>query len=378
MILNAIKQMERYARNTSDVISLSQGIPFLNSDNSIREAVVNALLHNNVDAYSDPQGLLILREKISEMLYMDNMNYSEGEIIVSAGATEALMATFLSLITSQKNEVLIPTPTYSAYFRIAENAKGKIIPVPLTEKEGWKLDINFLKKKITTDTSIILLCNPNNPTGSIYSKEELLEVCLLAKKNDAVVVLDEVYGEMLFDNNKIYTPCVLSELKANIIRVVSFSKDFSLTGWRVAFLHSDKRIIQKIIPVHDAIINCAPVISQYAALAAIENRDRILSANEIIYTQQRDIMKSYLDDLKPFLEYSMPKGAYFFFPKFIKKQNVEDFCFRLLKKGHVAIVPGTDFGPGGEDHIRLCFGREKEDIIKGMERLSKYLYNSRL
>ncbi len=304
------------------------------------------------------------------------MQYSDDEILITAGATEGLMATILSLLTSQQDEIIIPTPSYSAYFKIVESVRGKPVFLPLNENNGWNLDIFLLEKSITKKTAALLLCNPNNPTGSMYSKKELLEICVMAKKKNVMVILDEVYGNMLFDNNELYTPCVTDEFKETIIRVVSFSKDFSLTGWRVAFLHSHKKIIQKILPIHDALVNCAPVISQYAAFAALENRKRILKNNKAIYTENRELMKKYLDSLANYISYQVPKGSYFFFPRLLKEQSSIAFCLKLLEKEQIAVVPGSDFGPGGENHIRLCFGRSKKDIIKGMEGLTRYLVNS--
>jgi aminotransferase len=376
MTLNAIKQMETYARYNPHIVSLSQGIPYQPTDNAIRLAVVEAMLGNKVDAYSDPQGILLLRSKIAELLLSEDMQYNTDEILVTTGATEGLMATMLSLITLQQNEIIIPTPSYSAYYKIVESAKGKSISLPLNEENSWSLDSSLLEKNITRKTAAILLCNPNNPTGSIYSKEELLTVCTLAKKRNIMVILDEVYGNMLFDNNTLYTPCINDEFKETIIRVVSFSKDFSMTGWRVAFLHSHKNVVQKILPLHDALVNCAPVISQYAACAALENRKRILKINEAIYGENKALMKEYLDGLKKYFSYQLPKGSYFFFPKLLRKQNSIKFCLDLLEKKQVAVVPGSDFGQGGENHIRLCFGREKDDIIKGMERLTRFLTNA--
>jgi len=376
MTLNAIKQMETYARYNPQVVSLSQGIPYQRTDNDIRLAVVEAMLQNKVDAYSDPQGLLQLRQKISEMLLTEDMQYSDDEILITAGATEGLSATILSLLISERKEILIPTPSYSAYYKIVESAQGKPVFIQLNEEKGWSLENSLLEKQITKKTAAILLCNPNNPTGSIYSKEELLAICLIAKEKDIMVILDEVYGNMLFDTKELYTPCVVEDFKKNIIRVVSFSKDFSLTGWRVAFLHSHRKVIQKILPVHDALVNCAPVISQYAALAALENKERILENNKIIYTKNRALMQRYLDNLQEYISYQKPIGSYFFFPRLLKEENSIDFCFKFLEKENVAVVPGSDFGPGGESHIRLCFGRKKEDIIKGMEGLTRFLVNT--
>lgn len=376
MKLNAIKQMENYARYNPQVVSLSQGIPFLRSDEHIRESAIDAIRENKVDRYSDPRGFLELRNSISEALLQEKMDYSEKEIIVTAGAIEGLSSVFLSILNPGRNEVIIPTPTYSAYFRTVKVAKGNAIPFIFDEEKGWTLDPEKLEKKITNQTAAILLCNPNNPTGSVYTRETLLRLCDIAIKHNILIVLDEVYKNMIFDDADFYSPAIDKKFKKNIIRVVSFSKDFSLTGWRVGFLHSDKSIIEKILPVHDTLVNCAPVISQYAALAAIKHQDEILVNNMAIYSRHRDIMSGYLKNLNEFLSFTKPKGSYYMFPKIKNVYDTEKFCMDLLTKANLAVVPGSDFGPGGESHIRICFGRAEEDIITGMKSLSKYLHNN--
>lgn len=373
MKLNAIKQMENYARYNEGIISLSQGIPFMNSENIIRQDVISAISSNLVDKYSDPRGILELRDMISKSLAEEKMNYSSDEIMVTAGAIEGLSPIFLTILKKSKNEVIIPTPAYSAYFRIVKMAGGKALSIPLNEIKGWELDMKLLKKTITKKTSAILLCNPNNPTGSVYSRTTLMELAKLAKELKIYLIVDEVYKNMIFDDADFYTPAVEKEFRKNVIRVVSFSKDFALTGWRVGYLHSDISVIEKILPTHDSIVNCAPVVSQYAAISAIKNQNEILANNLEIYKKQRFLVAKYLDRLDGLVSYTMPKGSYYFFPKLKSINNTQSFCMDLLKTAKVAVVPGSDFGPGGEGHVRICFGRREENLIAGMERFSNYL-----
>lgn len=376
MKLNAIKQMENYARYNEGIISLSQGIPFMNSENIIRQDVFNAISSNLVDKYSDPRGVIELRNLISKTLSDEKMQYSPDEVMVTAGAIEGLSSVFLSIIKKTKNEVIIPTPAYSAYFRIVKMAGGKPLQIPLNEIKGWELDMKLLKKSINKKTSAILLCNPNNPTGSVYSRETLIDLAGLARELNIYLIVDEVYKNMIFDDADFYTPAVQKEFRKNVIRVVSFSKDFSLTGWRIGYLHSDISNIEKILPVHDSLVNCAPVVSQYAAISAIKNQDEILADNLEIYKKHRVIVSGYLDRLGDLVAYTMPKGSYYFFPKLIGIKNTQSFCMNLLKEAKVAVVPGSDFGPGGEGHIRICFGRREENLITGLDRLTEYLATS--
>lgn len=365
--------MENYARYNEGIISLSQGIPYMNSENIIREDVFSAISSNLVDKYSDPRGVIELRNIISKSLSEEKMNYSSDEIMVTAGAIEGLSSVFLSILKKSKNEVIIPTPAYSAYFRIVKMAGGKALPVPLNEIRNWELDLKLLKKTISKRTAAILLCNPNNPTGSVYSRETLIELAKLAKELKIFLIVDEVYKNMIFDDADFYTPATEKEFKKNVIRVVSFSKDFSLTGWRIGYLHSDISVIEKILPVHDSIVNCAPVVSQYAAISAIKNQNEILANNLEIYKKHRLLVAEYLDRLNGMISYTMPKGSYYFFPKLKGINNTQAFCMDLLKTAKVAVVPGSDFGPGGEGHVRICFGRREENLVAGMERFSNYL-----
>lgn len=371
MQLSAIKYMESFARNRKDVISLSQGVPFFQSDDAIRKSVVEAILSDKVDKYADPQGLLPLRNAIHTRLLGEHMQYDPDEIIVTAGAMEGLSACVLAL-TNPADEIIIPTPSYTAFFNLSDVAHLKISMVPLAEKAGWSLDLDLLKKAITKQTRAIVVCSPNNPTGSIYQKETLKEICSLAKSKNIFVILDETYRNMIYDSENLYTPAMEDKYKDIIIRVVSMSKDFALTGWRIGYIHADRSIITRILPVHDVLVNCAPVVSQYAGLAALQNERRIITEHQRILKDQREIMGLYLAKLREYLDFVMPMSAYFYFVKVYGLTDDVSFCMDLLEKNRVAVVPGSDFGQGGEGHIRLCFGRKKDDIIEGMERLTAY------
>ena len=372
MELNAIKSMERIARTNSDVISLGQGIPSLPLDGRIRQAVMLAMFDGRVDSYSDPQGVLELREKIAMKLRDDGMDYGPNEVVVTAGAIEALNVSLRSVVTSEKCEVIVPTPVYAAYFRVIETARGVSVPLQLLESDHWELDVDKMKDIVTPKTAAILLCNPNNPTGSVYDQSTLESIMELARDRGITVIIDEVYKNMLYTPQKLYTPAMNPAYKGTVIRVVSFSKDFSLTGWRIGFLHADEKRISNLVAIHDALINCAPVISQYAAMAAIDIQDEILERNIRVYTRHRDSMARHLDELSDYLTYDMPTGGYFFFPRYHGSMPSSEFALKLAHNQKLVVVPGSAFGAGGENHFRLCFGRSIGEINQGMERLRDY------
>lgn len=370
--LSAIKTMENKASSIPGVISFAQGTPSFDSHKLIRKAAIAALRNNKVDKYSQASGIRELRALISKKLLEKGMLYdAEREIVATAGAMEALSSALLAIGLASK-EVIILTPTYPYYEKIIKMAGGRVVYVALDEKSDWKLNIEILEKKITDKTCAIILCNPNNPTGSILGKDELLTIGKLAKKHKFIIIQDDVYENFYFGKHPPFNLCKEKEFKKQIIRIVSFSKDFALCGWRIGFLHSSIENIDKILPIHDNLINCAPVISQYAALEALKNEHSIITEYRTSYKKRRQLMGDFLKECRDYLEYTWPMGAYYFFPKILGIKNTEGLCFDILKREKVAVVPGDEFGLGGEGHIRLCFGKREAEIIEGMKRLVMY------
>ena len=373
--LSATKRIENRAKEITGVISLAQGTPSFASHPLIQNAVIEAIRNNLVDKYSPVQGLPELRVRISEKLQKEAMPYDPySEILITAGGLESLSAIMLSFIKSG-DEVIILSPAFPNYERITRMAKGKPVFVPLQETNGWKLDVPLLQSKITNRTKAIIVCNPNNPTGSRLTKQELLEIGMLAVKHNLLVLSDDIYKNFYYGTESLFNLCMQKEFKKHVIRIVSFSKDFALSGWRIGFIQAHRQIITQILPIHDNLINCAPVVSQYAAMAALKNEELILGEYHKIYANRRKIMGTYLEKLSGLMEFVWPQGSYYFFPKITKKINTELLCFDILEKMKVATVPGDDFGPGGYAHIRLCFGKSEEEIEEGMKRITRYFTN---
>ncbi len=372
MQLNAIKHMEQAARLDHSVISLGQGIPSIRLDSKIRLALHDVIESGIADDYSDPQGLINLRIELAKQVKVQGMDYSSDEFVITTGAIEGLSVALRTVIGNEKNEVIVPTPVYSAYFKLVETTRGKVVEVPLNESRHWELDVKAIKQKITSHTAAILICNPNNPTGTIYKESALRQLAIHAKAMNITLIVDEVYRNMLYDNNHFYSISEDPEFKKTVIRVMSFSKDFSLTGWRVGYLQADKSRINELIAVHDTLVNCAPVISQYAALAAVKYHDEIIESNSKFYTAQRRLMADGLDKILAHVSYIMPPGAYFFFAKYHADIQSAEIARQILLQQKLVVIPGSSFGDNAEGYLRLCFGRSEQSIIDGMERLKVY------
>jgi aminotransferase len=372
--LSVIKQMELRATKYPDVISLAQGIPNFDTPACIKRRVERALQNGVVAKYSLSPGLPELREMIEIALAKENMFYDwQKEIIVTAGAIEAITAAILA-ISQPGEEIILPSPSYTSYREIVYLAGCKPVFVPLNEQAGWAFELDKFEQAITSKTKAVLFCNPNNPTGTIYGRQQLMGLANLAKKHNFFIISDEVYKDFIYDGaDKIFSLAELPELRKRVVRVFSFSKAYAMTGWRLGFVHSDESIINEILKVHDTLVTCAPVISQYAAMGAIEMAEADIVHFKKQYQNRRDLICSWLDKLNSYFTYVKPSAAYFVFPKVNRQPDSFALALELLDKIQVAVVPGIAFGPNGEGHIRLSFGRSEERINAAFNRLGKYL-----
>jgi len=385
--LSIIKQIELKAAQYPDVISLAQGIPSFNTPGCIKRRVERALNKGVVAKYSLSPGLPELRELIEISLARENMFYDwQKEIIVTAGSIEGITAAILA-ITEPGDEIIIPEPTYTSYREVICLAGCDPVFVSLNEDKGWAFDLSKFEQAITNKTKAIFYCNPNNPTGTIYTKEQLLGLAKLAKKYNLYLISDEVYKDFIFNGRKIFSLAEIPELRKHVIRLFSFSKAYAMTGWRIGYLHSDESIVQEILKVHDCLVTCAPVVSQYAAMGALEMGESDIKKFNQEYKRRRDLICSRLDKLNYIFNYIKPNSAYYVFPRLRFSFHSNDdgqrvskrvsssweFALNLLDKIQVAVVPGIAFGPNGEGHVRMSFGRSEEDINKAFDRMEEYL-----
>lgn len=396
--VSPIKEMEMRGSNLSDVISLAQGIPSFDTPDCIKKKAIEAIENGKVARYSLTPGILELREAIEYSLAKENISYDyQNEIIVTSGSIEAITATLLTLL-DEGDEVLIPDPTYTSYQEAIKTARGIPVGVPLNESGGWSFEVSEIEKRVTKKTKAILFCNPNNPTGTVYNRDQLMEIMEISEKHNLYVLSDEVYKDFIYDGDDFYSLGQFPAFRQRLIYIFSFSKAYAMTGWRVAFLATDKVLAKKILAVHDALVTCTPVVSQWAALAALEMAGEEVKFYKKEFEKRRDLMCGKLDDLLDWISYVRPSSAYFAFPRlrdnFIEKfkkwqekhskltaKDLEDyqkksiswqFSLELLYSNQVAVVPGEAFGEIGENHFRLCFGRQEENIGKGLNRIKDF------
>lgn len=376
MELSPIKAIELRASRLSDVVSLAQGIPSFDTPEPIKSYVVEKIASGACAKYSLSPGLPQLRELISEDLRRDGMQYDpDGEILVTCGAIEAISATLLATV-HPGDEVLLASPSYASYIPAVQLAGAVPRFVALNEDANFDLDPDAIGKAITRNTRAILLCNPNNPTGTIYSPAETERMMGLAERHGLVVITDEVYKDFLYTNDPVGNPAKLPQYRDRVVRVCSFSKAYGMTGWRVGFLHADRKRAEAILKVHDALVTCAPVVSQYAAIAALEVGAPFIAQFHEQFRQRRAMVIARLDAMPEIFDYQQPNASYFAFPRVKDTVPLARDSRRLaddiLDKVRVALVPGVAFGPSGESHLRMCYARDSDDIERAFDRLADY------
>jgi len=377
MTVSPIKLMELEAAKHPKVVSLAQGIPSFDTPDFLKNAAIEAIKSGKAAKYSLTNGLPELREVVAESLRKDGMHYDyHSEIIVTAGSIEAITASLLAIL-KPGDEVLIPSPVYASYAQAIQLAHGTPVFVPLHEEGGWSVLVEEFEKRITPRTRVIFYCNPSNPTGTIFSKKDLLVLAEMAKKHDLFLLSDEVYKDFVYTGEEIFSLATIPELKDRIIRVFSFSKAFAMTGWRVGFVHSSARNIAEILKAHDSMVTCAPVVSQYAAIAAFSDEgNEAVQEFKAAYLRRLNMTTTFLNSLPDVFSYIKPNASYFVFPKIAPKNpqiiDSQQFCMELLQKTGVALVPGVAFGPTGEGHVRLSFGRSEPDLQEAFERMHTF------
>ena len=371
---SAIYEMTRLSKEVEDVAFLSWAKPTSDTPEHIKEAAVTAIRKGLVGGYSGNAGLPELRKEIAKKLKKDNnIDADVSQLLVTVGAIEGLSAAIMALI-DPGDEVILPSPTYSTHIRQVILASGKPVLVPTIEEDGFALDIDAIRDAVTSKTKAIMYCSPSNPAGAVFSEKDLRQLADIALENNLMVITDEAYEYFTYDGHKHFSIASIPEMKKNAVSCFTFTKSYAMTGWRIGYLHTDETLIPQITKAHIPFAICAPVVSQYAALAALQGSQDCIVKFRDHYLSTRDLMCKRLDALDSVFEYQKPRGSYLMFPKILSREGEDSttFCKKLLKEAKVSTTPGIAFGPTGEGHLRLSFCVPEEMINKAFDRMDVY------
>jgi aspartate aminotransferase len=365
-----------------DVINLSIGEPDFNTPEHIKEAAIRAIKENHTH-YPPVAGYAELKKAICEKLKRDNdLEYQPDQIVVSTGAKHSLANAIISLVNPGE-EVIIPAPYWVSYREMVKLARGTAVVVPAYVENDFKITPEQLEDAITPKTKVLMYSSPCNPTGSVYSRDELMALAeVIAQHPDIIVISDEIYELINFDCHH-ESIAQFNHIRDRVIVVNGVSKGFAMTGWRVGYMAAPTWIAKACDKLQGQMTSATSSISQYATIEAMKTDPKTsLELRDMIFTfrQRRNRLKEMLNVI-PGLKTNMPKGAFYFFPNissyFGKSykgqliQNATDLSMYLLDVGHVAVVPGDAFG--NPNCIRISYATSMELLEKAMARLAEAL-----
>ena len=371
---SATKEMAIIAAGIGGCVSLGQGVPSFATPPHIVEAVTRALREDpGSGKYSLQTGMPALRRRIAEYLLLEKHVAvdPESEICVTVGGMEALLATVMTVV-DEGDEVILPSPTYASYIEQVLLAGGIPRFVPLTR--SWGLDLEAIARAITPKTRAIMLCNPGNPTGTVFADDEVIALCQQAVAGNFVVITDEAYDYLVYDGAMPLNPLSIEAFRHNVISISSLSKKYALTGWRVGWVAAARPWMEQIMKVHDATAICAPTPSQFAALAALDGDQQCLASMRAELVKRKTLCCARLDKLHTSFSYVPPRGAFYVMARYLfSTASSQDVATLLLREAKVITIPGGAFGEGGEGHLRISFGGEPSVINEAFDRIERWL-----
>ena len=363
-----------------DVVSFGAGEPDFNTPEHIINAAIKAM-RDGKTKYTPASGILELKEEICKKFKKDNnLDYKPNQITISTGAKQCLANTFMAIL-NPGDEVLIPIPYWVSYPELVKLADGVPVFVDTKPENEYKYTIEDLEKAVTDKTKAILINSPNNPTGTIYSKEELTEIAEFAKKYNLLIVSDEIYEKLIYDGKEHISIAALSEDAYNRTIVINgVSKTYAMTGWRLGYVAASQNITKLMSSIQSHMTSNVNTIAQYAAIAALNGPEDELNAMIEEFENRRNFMADKLAKLKD-ISIIKPNGAFYIMVNISKYLNTNfngeeiktslDFARVLLDEEKVAVIPGSGFGL--DDYIRLSYATSMDIIGKGIDRIETFL-----
>ena len=369
---SGIRKFFSIAEEMDDVISLGVGEPDFLTPWHIRRTAID-YLDKGATRYTANAGLLALREEICNYYSRRfGIDYNpKGEVLVTVGGSEGIDMAIRTLI-SNGDEVLVIEPSFVCYKPIVETSGGIPVPLVTREENNFKLDAETLEKAITDKTKLLVLPYPNNPKGAVMRKNELEKIAEIVIKHNLFVISDEIYSELTYGDEEHCSIAAINGMQERTIVINGFSKTYSMTGWRLGYALGPEPVISQMTKLHQFAIMSAPTNSQYAAIEALKYGDKDIAKMREDYDMRRRFTVNAFREIG--LECFEPEGAFYAFPC-IKSTGLSsnDFCERLIKEKHVAVIPGTAFGDCGEGFIRVSYCYSIDNIRKAIDKIGEFV-----
>lgn len=368
---SGIRRFFALAQGIPDAIGLSLGEPDFTSPKHALDAGWQAAKEGKTH-YAPTNGIPELREALAKKAYGNyGLSYDpNSEILITVGGTEAIFLALMGLV-NPGDEVLIPNPGFVCYEPSVLLAGGVPVYTPLFEKNDFRPSINDVMSLVTDKSRVMILNYPNNPTGAVLSYDEVAALAKIAVERDLIVISDEVYEKIIYDNAKHYCLATFPGMRERTLIVNSFSKTYAMTGLRVGYVYGPKELISSIWLMHQYTVACVNSLAQYIALAALRGPQDFVRNMVKEFDRRRRLVHKRLNEIEGF-DCALPKGAFYVFPN-IKGfgMSSEEFVAFLVREAHVTVVPGSAFGSYGEGYIRISYAAAYEQLEEALNRIEK-------
>jgi aminotransferase len=369
-IREIFEECDRLEAAGEDVVHLEIGRPDFDTPQPIKDAAVEALDAGRVH-YTSNYGIPPLREIIAEKFEQENdIRYDpDGEVVVTTGATEAVLVSVVAFI-DPGDEVLVPDPSWT-YGPSVRMAGGTPVRYPLNPETGFQPDLDALERSVSDRTKLLVVNSPGNPTGGVLDEAHIDALADFAVTHDLVVLSDEIYEKILYDNATHYSLAAHDDLYDRTVTLNGVSKAYSMTGWRLGYLGAPDELIDAIIRVRQYTTTCAPSLSQYAAVRALQSglHEPMVEA----FTRRQERLLERIAAI-PGMSCPAPAGAFYAFPTLPDGHpDEEEFVWSLLQEKGVAFVPGTVFGESGQGRFRIAYSNSIDRIDEAFDRLEDWL-----
>lgn len=352
------------------VIHLEIGRPDFDTPEKIKEAAYESLKAGHV-FYTSNYGTPALRKEIAEWETKNHyVEYEAGEVLVTVGVGEATYASMAAFL-QDGDEVLVPNPVWLNYIHVPSSLGATPVTYSLREENDYQIDFAELESKLTDRTKMIVVVNPSNPTGGVFSRETLEKLSEIAVKHDLLVVADEIYSQLVYDGTKHISIASLPGMKERTITLGGFSKAYSMTGWRLGYMCAPKEIIQACVRMHQYTITCASSFVQEAAVTALRDCAEDVEAMRQEYQRRKDYMVKTLNEIDG-ISCNNPQGAFYIFVN-IKSLGMSsmEVAEYLLEHAKIALVPGSAFGTAGEGYLRISYACSYEELQEACARIKE-------
>ncbi|MHB1414047.1 MAG: pyridoxal phosphate-dependent aminotransferase [Chloroflexota bacterium] len=370
VVREVFEKTARLERGGARIVHLEIGRPDFDTPSHIKEAAKQALDDGHVH-YTSNYGLPELRAAIADKLAAEKgLHVSpDDEVIVTVGATEAIHLVVSSLL-DPGDEMLVPEPSWPNYRNTALWVGAVPVSVPLREEQGFELQADDVVARLTPRTKLLAIVSPANPTGSVISQKNLLALAEVAREHNLAVLADEIYERIVYDVPHV-SIASLPGMADRTITINGFSKIYAMTGWRLGYMAGPRALLAPIVKMREYVTSCPNTFAQYGAVAALRGPQEPAAAMVAEFRRRRDRLVAGLNEI-PALSCPVPHGAFYAFPNVrrfgLSSAAIADF---LLERAHVAVVPGSAFGPAGEGYLRLSYASSYDSLVEAVERMKE-------